>query len=312
MNVRQWTQTRIDRQAFEMMAVFVAVLAGTIAIALAIRPEQAAAIGPPEQLGDGAQGEATASAIWVAAEVALAVAALGSYLGYLKLSEWVKTTVRRAAVVGLIYYLFWSSSAPAITLAIVLGAYVTYRVADHYGVYWAINDLLCVALAVAMGVVLALFLGVVGVGIGLVGMLVYDHHFANRETHMFHLAAAMLRLRLPVLFVRPNEWRFQWQAIVDMTDDVAEEGEESDVGWGLGTADLGLPAAFVAAVILEPATSAFVGGLAVAGLCAAGILVACFRLRFELVERGSGAGLPALSVGVLVPYTVSMLVVMVA
>jgi presenilin-like A22 family membrane protease len=136
--------------------------------------------------------------------------------------------------------------------------------------------------------------GVWGLLVGLIALTVYDHIFADRNDWMFDIADIFLRARIPIIVYKPPSWRFDWDRLYDEVDDETETPTHS---WGIGTADLALVAAFAAAVATLPPDSLLAAGpLAVVGVVA-GSVVGCLRLRYELLTDGSGAGLPALTTG---------------
>jgi presenilin-like A22 family membrane protease len=305
----RYPKLTFDRQAVEMAAVFAVVLLPVAYIAMHLGPETASAVDTPGGLSNDAGGQATAGAGLALFEVAFAATLLAGYIVYRRyFPEWLQDTARTAAFGVLFIYAgarFGMWVAPGFA-----GLYVTMNVLDELGVWWLANNALAIVLAIGYAIVLGALFGVVGLAVLLVGMTVYDHVFANKKGWMFALATPLLKARLPVLFIRPGAWRFPWDDVVDSLDSDGEK-DENQRAWGIGMADLMLPSAFVAAVLMTPASAAYAGGIAVAALCIAGVLVACARLRFEMLTQGSGAGLPALTGGVLAPYAVATLVVLV-
>lgn len=311
MELRRYTTVTVDRQAVELTALFAVVLGLTTVLAINVTPETATAVSPPDQFGEGTQGQATAGVAWALMEVVFACGLLGSLFVFNRLPDWLQTVAKRNFIIALLLALGASqamSAAPLTTAGIILGAYTLYKVTDHYGLYWLINDALVIPFAVLGGLFLALLFGVVGLGLAMVALTIYDHAFADKRTWMFQLGGLILKARLPVLFIRPEEYRFQWMELAEAMgqDGDADDGlDESNRAWGLGTADLMLPAGFVAAVAINPGQALAGIGTIVLAATVLGVLLACFRLRFKMLSHGSGAGLPALCTGALVPYAVA-------
>lgn len=300
----------VDRQALELVALYVVVLGVTAAIAAYIGPEEAATVSPPEQFGEGTQAEAGAATAMVLVEVAFAVGLLGLILVYNRLPEFAQDLVKSNAYIGVFVYLgarYGTQGQPWELPLLVVGVYTAYRVLDRYGLYWMLNNVFAVGLAIVMGVAVGLIFGIPGVGLLLLGLTVYDHVFANKQQWMFTMGKTLVKIGVPVLFLRPSALRNEWDDIVAMFDDSEGDGDddgesEDTVTWGLGTGDMMLPAGFVTAVITTPSDALLVGGLVAGVVCILGALLACLRLRYEMLTRGSGAGLPALSTGLLAAY----------
>lgn len=297
----------VDQRALELVAVFLAVLIPTALIALSLT-DAAASVGPPDAFGDGAQGEATAGAAWAIAEVFVAIGILVAAFVYRKLPEWAQELV--VTNLGILVLMWFGANAQSagyfgVYAGSIVALYTAYKVTDEFGVYWALNNVFCVLFAIAGGLMLGMLFGVPGMILAIVGLTIYDHVFANQKKWMFTLGETILKARLPAIFIRPAAWRMQWDELLEsfgMTDEDEESDDEDDGSWGLGTADLMIPAGFVAAVATAPAGVVATFGPVALAAVAVGVLVACFRLRWEMETRGSGAGLPALSAGALVPY----------
>lgn len=295
---RHYCRLRGDWRAVTLVGLFMVVIGG----ALALRPALLASGTQSAVSGSSTASQAGAGVAWAVGEALFAGALLGVLLLVRRAPEWCQAIGRRAILIG-----FWVFvgfvAAPFVgavgALALVLLAYISIQVLDHVGVYWVVNDLLALAAAVYFGAFVGIILGPVIIALGLVGLTAYDYYFADRKAWMFSLAAWTVRWKLPALFVAPTAWRFDWADIVDV-DDPAED----DIGFGIGMADLLLPAAFAVAVANTG------GGLPLAGVIA-GTLVACFRLSQKMHER-SGAGLPALTTGALGGWALAVAVGVVA
>jgi len=303
----------IDWTAIELAALFAVVLGIAAAIGLQVGPSTNAAT--PDQFGNGASSQAAAGAAWATAEVVVAATMLVLLFVYNRLPEWLQSLVKWNVLFVLAMYLgaaagdggsFWPQAG------LLVGAGFTYGLLDQFDVWWVANNALAVLLAVLGGSLIGLVFGVPGMALALIVLTVYDHVFANKQTWMFALGSAIVSARLPALFIRPSSWRLDWDELTDSfgadREDVDNAEDMPNNAWGLGTADLMLPAGFVVAVATTDIAWLPSGGLLVTLLVATGIIVACFRLRHEMLTRGSGAGLPALAAGALVPYVVITLV----
>jgi Uncharacterized protein conserved in archaea len=226
--------------------------------------------------------------------VAFALVLLGVILVYRRLPEQLQNAMKATVVMGIFMWLGSLSGQAGVLLpaaAIVLGFLWTLKVSEWLDIWWLFNNILAVSLAVAVGAMLPLLFGVWGLLVALAGLTVYDHFFANKREFMFDLAGALTSAHMPALFFKPPRLRYSWDNV--MSEDV----EQQDHAWGIGMADLALPAGFAAAVAIAEPGGLVTGGVLAAAGVVVGTLVACFRLRYEMVTRGSGAGLPALTAG---------------
>lgn len=306
----------VDRQSLALAALFLVVIVPTAWLAYIVG-QTGTGIGPPEAFGSGAAGEATAGAAWALLEIGFAVAILVAAFVYRRLPEWVQSLLITNAVAALAMYAGARGQATG-TFAYYVGGFValftTYKVLDHFNVYWIANNVYAVILAIVGGLTIGLIFGVPGMVLAIVALTVYDHIFANKQSWMFTIGTTALKARLPVLVVKPEGWRMAWEDLIDMLDitDDEDRQRDSDDVWGIGTADLMIPAGFVAAVASTPSGVLAAFGTAAVGIVIAGVVVACFRLRHEMQSRGSGAGLPALSAGALIPYAALYVVALAA
>lgn len=294
----------VDRKGIELAVLFAFVIVVTAMLAAQVS-EAAASVSPPTQFGDGATGEAAAGAAWAGLEVVFAIVMLALIFVYQRLPEWAQSLAKYNAVIAILMYFGGSYQADGVLvemMAIWMGLFSLYYVTDHAEIWWAINNAITVLLAIVGGVIVGSVFGVVGLALAMVGLTVYDHLFANKQSWMFTLGKGIMKLRLPVLFLRPNQLRCAWDDVVASMDKEADDDDEDQVGWGVGMADMLIPAGFVAAVVISPWGVVDSLHLVAIGAVMIGVVLACFRLSFEMETRGSGAGLPALSAGALVPY----------
>jgi len=300
-------QLDFDRKGIELAILFTVVLTVTALLALQLRGFSSA-VQPPASFGEGTTGQATAAATWAVAEVLFAGVLLLAIFGIRKLPSWARTTVRRSILILGLVYVGGTAGTAAVAMqvgAVLVAVYALYRITDHYGLWWVPNNLMSLVAAIWLGIVLGFLFGAVGVGIAAVILLVYDHYFANKKEWMFQLVGPMLRYRLPVLFVRPSQLRFEWMNL--LSDD---EDDRSDViEWGVGTADIAIPAGFVTGVAVDPNGIIATFGEAVLVLFVLAVALACFRLSWRLNTHGNGAGLPPLTVALIVPYLLLVVLV---
>lgn len=314
-SVQSWTDNRfiIDREAGMLAVLFLLVqvaavkLTGLIASS-GVQPERPVAQG----------SDAAAGAVWVGAEIMFAIALLGVIMLYKRAPEWVQKIVKMNLVIGLAIHLGASAANDGVFLpllaTVVIG--LTFIMAiDHFDIYWILNNLFAIVVAIYVGVILAFFFGITGLVVAFVGLTIYDHVFANKQSWMFDMAEVLVKMRMPVIFIRPTSLQYDWDNLLDETD---EEGDAEDDStersrnqWGIGTADLALPAGFAAAVAVAPTGAFLATGMIASAFVILGVLVACFRLRWEIINEGSGAGLPALSMGALGGWLLSQPVLLV-
>lgn len=296
---------RFDRRAVEIAAVLLFVAGAAAVITM---PAPAAVDTSPEKVvgdvtGSESGNEAATGIGWVALEVAFAIALIAAIFLSRRLPGWLRTTLKRLGIASAIYY--WGVASmnggrPLVGLIVMAGVYLGYRITDRLGVYWVINNGLSATVAIAFGVVLGGFLGVVGFAAALVALTGYDYYFADRKSVMFDLADFILRLRAPVIFVRPVGPQFRWGDLLG--DDLSDEDDTPGLVWGIGTADLLVGAAFIAALTT---TGSFMGvrhSAGVIGIVLAGLALSSLRLSHKLETEGGGAGLPTITAGLLLPY----------
>lgn len=289
----------VDRRAAGLVVLFVVVLVPTVWLTALLHGAGADPTlpGGVEEPGSGPAGPA-AGGLWVLAEVVFAGVALVGIVAYKRAPEWLQTIIKWDVLMAIFMYAGarWATDGSlGVMLPVTIASFSLAYAADELGLWWVLNNLGALFLAILFGAFIGILFSVEALLVALVGLTLYDHLFANKREWMFTLAGAALRMRLPLLFLAPATWRFDWDEMVDASEDPEADGGIEDHGWGIGTADLLLPAAFAGAVAIAPG-GYLAGGTAAAVAVCAGILVACFRLRHRM-ERGSGAGLPALTTG---------------
>lgn len=288
--VRSWFDVTVDRAALELVALFLAIQAGTVGAALwldANAPESATTA------PGGVDGPA-AGAGFAILEVALAVSILGLLYALRYLPQKYRDIAKKAAGLCLILVAgaaFQAAEALGLGLVLTVTFYVAIKAIPWNRIWWVANDVLCVAVAIYVGAVLGLMLNEWAILTFIVGMTAYDIYFADKKKYMFQLADLALTYKLPVLFVRPANWRLEWDRVLEDTD--------GDGGWGIGSADLLIPAAFTAAVVTSSTLLLpMLAGVVVTG----GVVLAALRIRHKMLSQGSGAGLPPILAGVGLAY----------
>lgn len=289
-HVRDRFRIQIDNRAVWLGILFLVVIDGAGAVALALTNMGAA---EPAFQGASSSGQAAGGAAWAIGEALFAGVLLGCILLWRRFPEWLQNALMGAVKFGVPMLiggyvvtkgLFWAGLIGVVGLVIVL------KIAEAFDLWWVVNNLLALGLAMYVAASVGVVLGPLVIGVALVGLSVYDYLFADRRKWMFTLAAWTVRRKLPALFIVPSTWRLDWDELADSMEGDDEQAADVPVEYGIGMADLALPAAFVVAVThgsgsLYP----WVGATA-------GILVACARVSFKL-ESGGGAGLPPLTSG---------------
>lgn len=285
-----------DTKAAGLCLLFGVVITG----ALLVRPEAVA--GGTTSAVDGASTsqKATAGVAWALAEAAFAGILLGGVVLWRRFPEWLQEALWSGVKFGVpmaVGIAAASVSAGGFWLAVAVGMVIIGTAIDAFDCYWIINNILAVALAIYVGVAAGVVLGAVVIGVGLIGLTIYDYVFADRESWMFDLAGWTLRNRLPALFIVPSTWRLDWDDIATGFESDADTDPDEIVSWGIGMADLALPAAFVVALAH--------GGSALPAYGAAlGVFLASTRISKKL-DDGGGAGLPPITSGALGGWAVA-------
>lgn len=290
----------VDRGALALIGVFLLVQILTVALVLRFQAIEYAAQGPAGVDGN----DASTGALWVGAEVLWALFLVGLIMLWKRLPEWLREKITLAVSVFVVMVLgavaqasggFWAWAAIAV------GGVFSLSVLDELGFYWIVNNIAVVGLSALIAAVVATFIGLPALIIALVGLAVYDYWFADRMTWMFDLAAAAMRLWLPMIFLWPSGWRVDWDEFVDS---VADNEPTEQIDWAIGTGDLTLAAIFTGVVAYRGDLLAMNETLvAVAGVMA-GIVLACLRIRQKMLTRDGGAGMPPLAAGALGGYAV--------
>lgn len=297
---REWFTVSIDRQAIYLAALFLTVQVAAVAAGLWLTGRGVTVESPGNVDG------AAAGAGWAVLEVGFAVVMLAAVVLSRYLPEELRKAIKVSVVLSLAYLLGGIAAQMNLgflLLAALIGTYLTLKTVDVLGLWWLLNNAGSVFIAIYGGVVAGLMLNEWALLTFLLGMTVYDRVFADNKEWMMDMAGFAVNLRLPVLFIKPTEYRFDWDSLLD--DEDSDPLDEDDGSWGIGTADLMIPAAFTVAVATgESLAWPLVGAIAVT----VAVGLAALRIREKMLTQGSGAGLPPLMaavgiafVGVLVP-----------
>jgi len=318
----------IDTQALVMAVLFLLVTAATVELTMTMAAagesiqtpindmEPPGGIETPDSVDSAGAG-----AGWALLEVIFAVTLFGIIALYDRAPEWVQELIRWNLMLAVALYLGYKGAQTGRTLTYTIAYFAAiltgWKLIEEAGLWWLANNVLVIAIAILAGAGLGLLFEPIAIAVALCILLVYDHVFADRGTQMFQLLSVMLKARIPMLFVWPTTLRFDWTSAFGLANDPNTAADESDdagdlddepdeIAWGIGMADLLIPAGFAGAVAVHaplPLTDTRL--LIVAGVVV-GLLVACFRLRYKMEHAGSGAGLPAIAAGVLGGWLVAL------
>lgn len=298
---RRFTTVRVDWVALGLGGLFIVVIAGS----LLLYPQLMASGTESAVSGASTAEQAGGGLAWAIAEALFAGFLLALIFLFRRAPGWVRAVIGRTLppafwVVAALYTAATAGGTAA--LVGVPAAIAIVEAAKQHDVYWMLNNVLGLGIAIVGAAVIGIRFGPVVVGVGLVGLSIYDYWFADRKTWMFDLAEWMLRWKVPVMVIFPPTLRFEWSTFTEFaTGDKEQIDAEAETLHGIGVADLLLPAALAVGV----ATTG--GGLPVAGVVV-GTLAACFRLSHKMHER-SGAGLPALTTGAIGGWGIAVLIV---
>lgn len=290
---REWFNISLDRQAIYLAGLFLAVQAVAVGLGLWVAGQGVAVESPGNVDG------AAAGAGWAVLEVGFAAVLLGIVVLSRYLPEELRKAVKVSVVLSLAYLLGAigaQTSVGHLILAALIGTYLTLKVVDVLGLWWLLNNAAAVFIAVYGGVVAGLMLNEWALLTFLLGMTLYDRLFADKRDWMMSMAGFAVNLRLPVLFIKPSRFRFDWDGLLEEDSDALDEDNGA---WGIGTADLMIPAAFTVAVATgESLAWPAAGALVVTGA----VGLAALRIREKMLTQGSGAGLPPLMAAVALAF----------
>lgn len=309
---RDYVSIETDYWAVVLAFLFLVVLGGALAVGTWLSGMGV----EPAMSGSSTSEQAAAGGGWAIAEVVAAVVLLGVVTLWQRLPEWLQDVVKTgtlvvASMVAGAYLAPEGATAFWAVAAMGVGYYGLSKAADAYDVYWILNNIEGVAFAIVAGGAIGAVLPLPFLVVGIVGLTIYDHVFANQNEWMFTIGAGLLKAKLPLVIFAMPSLRVDWDDLCDaMTaeEDRSEEFFPNDSGFGIGTADLLLPAALAVAVVTAVGTP--MGGVVPVVGISIGVMVAAFRLRWEMLNIGSGAGLPAITSGALGGWAVGIVVVM--
>lgn len=312
-DLRTRTNIVTDGWGLLLAGLFLTVLVGSVALAQSF----ASAGVEPAMSGSSSSQQAAAGAGWAIAEVVVAVIGIVVFLLWKRLPAWGKEIVKKGVVIvgsmmigaslpvsGYGAGAFWAIAGGLV------GYYALVRITDEFDVFWHLNNLHCVFIAILLGGTAGAVLPFKFLLVGIILLTVYDHVFANQNDWMFTLGEGMMRAKLPVLFLAIPRLRLSWDDLCadiggkeDVFDDEIESMVERGDGFGIGMADLMLPAALAASLTVSS------GGVSmpVVGMVG-GLILAAFRLRYLMVNADeAGAGMPSITAGTVGGYLVMAL-----
>ncbi len=171
---------------------------------------------------------------------------------------------------------------------------------------WYIIDAIGLIIGVGVTAILGMSLSVLPVMILLIIMAVYDAISVYKTKHMITLAEGVAPLRLPVLFVVPNEKGFTMEN-VEKHGVVKKEGRDREAFF-MGVGDAVIPGLLVVSASLylpDAAAPLMTANLWAAAGAMIGGLVG-YLVLFRFVMRGKPqAGLPFLNSGAILGYLVA-------
>jgi presenilin-like A22 family membrane protease len=305
-HVRPHIELEPGWRGYALVALFAVVIGG----ALLVRPMWISNGVEPAFSGATTGEQAAVGSAWAIAEAIFAAVLIAIILAYRWLPEWVQDIVNTVATVILWMILgavaleagqFWDYAFAGIGLIALL------KTTEQFDVWWILNNMLALGIAIGMAAWIGVVLSPWILAIGLIGLSVYDYVFADRENWMFTLGGSFVRWRMPVLFVAPTTLRVDWDELADGMAGELDDKAAPELGFGIGTADLMIPAAFV--VSLVNAGPSIIEAITVFAVIT-GILVACFRVSWKMVNKGGGAGLPPLTSGAIGGWAIGSIVVM--
>lgn len=319
-DIARYFEVKRDKRALALIALFTVVIAG----ALLTRPYLTSTGVESAVSGQSTGQQAATGAGWAIGEAAIAAVLLAFIALYRYLPDYIQEVIVDVTLAGIVMLLgatAYQAGDFLTVFGIVALSIAVLDITDAFDVWWIVNDLLVLAIAIYVGAYIGVILSPWVLAIALIGLSVYDYVFADKQSWMFTLGGAMLSARLPILFIIPETLRLDWDDLVDAMNSGTDEEEDAEPGedvedglgvsFGIGTADLILPAGFVVSLVstttlLHPANVVVVGA-------ALGVLVACLRVSWKMTTEGGGAGLPPLTSGALAGWGASyLLVVMLA
>lgn len=203
-----------------------------------------------------------------------------------------------------IFLLFDSEGIIALAVSLALAGGLLYLLAKSGE--WYIIDAIGLIIGVGVTAILGMSLSVLPVMILLIIMAVYDAISVYKTKHMITLAEGVAPLRLPVLFVVPNEKGFTMEN-VEKHGVVKKEGRDREAFF-MGVGDAVIPGLLVVSASLylpDAAAPLMTANLWAAAGATIGGLVG-YLVLFRFVMRGKPqAGLPFLNSGAILGYLVA-------
>lgn len=295
---RYYTEVRVDWISFVLVALFAVTIGG----ALWLRPHLISSGVESATSGTSTATQAAGGGAWAIGATIEAGVLLVALALWSRTPDWLQPVLKRTARLAVwlaIAFGLVIHTTPVVGLSLALGLFAAKETVEAFDGWWIANDALALGIAIYFGAAAGVLFGPIVIMVALVGLTIYDHVFADRRDWMASLGTWTVRNKLPAILVVPLAPRTSWDAIVDAMD---SDLEERRIGFGIGMADLALPAAFASAV-------AHVGGAVLALGVFVGCVAACFRLSWKMRNTTASAGLPSLTTGSLAGVIVASLVV---
>lgn len=224
--------------------------------------------------------------LFAAAVATMALTMIGFLLVINRMPEWFRELLVWSTVTGLLVAIGGVAAEQNVLAYAVFGfsgGLIVVRLIQKLGIWWIMNNILYVAVGILFASLAATAIRPSFVITFIIGIMIYDHVFADRKDWMFQMASAQVRCYIPVLFLWPGKKRFQWS-------ELKIGGDGTNIGgWGLGLGDALVPAVFIGSVTFHYETF-YVLPLAAWGIIIA-LPIAASLLRI-MIEHRSGAAMP--------------------
>lgn len=193
----------------------------------------------------------------------------------------------------------------ALLTSLALASGLLYLLAKHGE--WYVIDGVGLILAVGVTAILGMSLGILPVIILLVVMAMYDAISVYKTKHMIALAEGVSTMRLPVLFVIPQEEGFTMDKVVERGS-ITPQDDSPREAFYMGLGDTVIPGLLVVSASLYlPETASFLmtsNLWAAMGAMMGGLLGYLVLFRYVLRGRPQ-AGLPFLNSGAIIGYLIA-------
>lgn len=204
-----------------------------------------------------------------------------------------------------LFLLVDSDGTLALLASLALASGLLYLLAKHGE--WYVIDGVGLIIAVGVTAILGMSLGILPVIILLLIMAIYDAISVYKTKHMIALAEGVSTMRLPVLFVIPQEEGFSMDKVVERGS-ITPKKDTPREAFYMGLGDTVIPGLLVVSASLYlPETASFLMTAnlwAAVGAMLGGLLGYLVLFRYVLRGRPQ-AGLPFLNSGAILGYLVA-------